>query len=327
VELWQLRYFTLVAELQSIARASAHLQIAAPAISRTIKSLEDELGTRLFDRDGRGMHLTLSGMTLLGRATQLLRDAEVARQEVSAIGSHLTGEVTIGATPSIIAIAGLHLIKQCLERYPHVRARLTEGYSAYLQNWVVTSAISVAFVNGPIRETPNIASRRVAVERLFAIGDKKHFREHTGGISLHALLSGPLLLPSSANSIRGLIDDAASNVGCHVKTLLEVDSVGLLKQLAGDGIAAAVLPYGAVKQEVDSGLLVAVPIIEPEIHSELHVISSASHPPGPAANALARLFEDVLVQFAEADDKGIFVTVPKNPKTRDVPSKSEVPRK
>ncbi len=59
MELWQLRYFTLVAELQSIARASAHLQIAAPAISRTIKSLEDELGTRLFDRDGRGMHLSV----------------------------------------------------------------------------------------------------------------------------------------------------------------------------------------------------------------------------------------------------------------------------
>lgn len=43
MELWQLRYFVIIAELQSIAQASAHLNIAAPAVSRAIKSPEDEL--------------------------------------------------------------------------------------------------------------------------------------------------------------------------------------------------------------------------------------------------------------------------------------------
>ena len=128
MDLRQLRYFTLVADLKSLAQASAHLGIAAPALSRSIGALEKEVKCPLFERDGRGMRLTAAGETLHGKAVQILRDVELARQDVMAEGEHLTGDVGIGATPSVIGLLGADFIKRSLDRFPKVRPRLAEGY-------------------------------------------------------------------------------------------------------------------------------------------------------------------------------------------------------
>ena len=112
MDLKQLRYFTLVANTGSIARASAHLGIAAPAISRSIAALETELNCRLFDRDGRGMRLTKTGERLNDRAGGILREVELTRQEIAADGHHLTGEIVIGATPAVMALIGQALIER-----------------------------------------------------------------------------------------------------------------------------------------------------------------------------------------------------------------------
>ena len=126
MELWQLRYFVSVCESGSLAKASARLNIAAPAVSRAIKSLEEGLEARLFDRDGRGMHLTEAGKTLLVRATSILRDAELAKQEISATASHFFGLVTIGMTPSVAAMVGKRLITLVREKYPNGTALARE---------------------------------------------------------------------------------------------------------------------------------------------------------------------------------------------------------
>lgn len=306
MELWQLRYFVLVAELQSIAQASAHLNIAAPAVSRAIKSLEDELKARLFDRDGRGMHLTQSGRTLLPRATQLLRDSEIAKQEVSATGMDLAGEVTIGATPSVIAVTAVSLIHRCREKFPHIRLRVIEGYSGYLQDWVRTGAINVAVVNGLRQTGTRLSSEVLAVERLFAVAAISSFPGYGDGLPLEVLLGEPLLLPSLLNPVRSMIDTAAAEIALPIRTMLEVDSVGLLKDLVRDGLAPGILPYGAVKKEAEEGTLIAMPIIQPEIRSEIKLVYLSELPPSPVTLAVIALLKEILTEARLADTRGVF---------------------
>jgi LysR family transcriptional regulator, nitrogen assimilation regulatory protein len=307
MELWHLRYFVLVAELESIAQASAHLNIAAPAVSRAIKSLEDELQARLFDRNGRGMHLTLSGRALLPRATQLLRDAEITKQEVSATGRDLAGEVTIGATPSIIAVAGPSLVRRCRERFPHIRLRVIEGYSGYLQDWVRTGAINIALVNGQRQTGTRLSFELLAVERLFAVAAPGAFGGYQSGIPLDLLLKEPLLLPSLLNPVRSIIDTAAAGLGLPIKTMLEVDSVGLLKDFVYEGLAPGILPFGAVKKEAEAGELFAAPIIGPEIHSEIRLVYLSELPPSPVAAAVIAILKEILGEVRAADSRGVFV--------------------
>lgn len=307
MELWQLKYFVSVCEGGSIAKASARLNIAAPAVSRAIKSLEEGLEARLFDRDGRGMHLTEAGKTLLVRATSILRDAELAKQEVSATASRFFGHVTIGMTPSVAAMVGKTLINVVREKYPDVRLRLLESYSGYLIDWVRTGSLGLAIVNGAPTQGSRVTSKLLAVERLFAIGRSGRFTNTPQGTSLRDLQDTSLLLPSSLHSTRELIDDAAGKQAINLTTNVEVDSVNVFKSLVEDGPYIGILPLGAVGQELAAGRLSAAPVIDPEIHSETRAVHAVDSPLSILATAILDEIAAIFDQMKAADPLGVFV--------------------
>lgn len=329
MDLRQLRYFVFVADLHSIARASTHLGVAAPALSRSIAALEEELHTPLFDRDGRGMRLTRAGELLHRSASQILRDVELVRQEVMAEGKHLTGDVIIGATPSVIAMAGPALINRCREELPRVRPRFIEGYSGYLQNWVLTGSIDLALVNGLQPDSPRLISECLAVERLFAFGPPGAFGVTPSTVSLADLLRAPLLLPSAQNPIRSLLDTAAASLGLSVSIALETDSVTLLKDLVRQGLAPAVLPFGAVKHEFEAGTLSICPIVDPEIRSDLNLIYLADRPPTRVASEVIRQFLEILRGIASSDERHGFVEIGDRAASKRAarPLKAELPKR
>lgn len=84
MEIFQLIQFQAVAELEHMTRAAERLNLAQPALSRTIQNLEKELGVPLFDRSGRRMQLNENGRILLRYARQILSSIQDAKNEISA---------------------------------------------------------------------------------------------------------------------------------------------------------------------------------------------------------------------------------------------------
>lgn len=82
MSLAQIETFVTVAETSSVSRASARLRVAQPALSRQIRSLEDELGTALFARTPKGMSLLPEGEIFLEHARRILADVEAAKSSV-----------------------------------------------------------------------------------------------------------------------------------------------------------------------------------------------------------------------------------------------------
>src|SRR3954470_19072161 len=115
VELRQLRYFVTVAEELNFGRAAERLLIAGPSLSQQIKSLERDLGVRLFDRDRRSVDLTPAGAALLPHARAVLEQADDLRSRAARIsGSEpvrlgYVSWLPVDLTSRVSAVAELHI--------------------------------------------------------------------------------------------------------------------------------------------------------------------------------------------------------------------------
>src|ERR1700749_5318859 len=101
MEFQQLKYVCAIAETGSFSRAAERCQVAQPSLSQQILKLEEDLGTKLFDRLGRSVRLTEAGRAFIPHARAILEQMEAARSSVAAKNADLRGSVSIGVIPTV----------------------------------------------------------------------------------------------------------------------------------------------------------------------------------------------------------------------------------
>jgi len=127
MDLRDLRYFETIAELQHLGRASTRLHRTQPALSSAVRRLEEDCGTALFEKAGRGIRLTAAGKVLLKWAQRMRFDVEDAKREIGAIGQGLSGHVRIGIVPTAAQFVLPPVARQLLQEAPDVTLRTVVG--------------------------------------------------------------------------------------------------------------------------------------------------------------------------------------------------------
>lgn len=127
MDLRDLRYFETIAELQHVSRASEKLNRTQPALTSSIRRLEEDCGAALFEKAGRGIRLTAAGKVLLKWAQRMRFDVEDARREVAAIGKGLAGHVRIGIVPTAAQFLLPPVARQLLQEAPGVTLSTVVG--------------------------------------------------------------------------------------------------------------------------------------------------------------------------------------------------------
>ncbi|MGF6240235.1 DNA-binding transcriptional LysR family regulator [Paraburkholderia sp. GAS38] len=142
--LQQLHAFTTIVESGSLGRAAELLHVTQPALSRSIKRLEAQLGAPLFERHSKGMQLTAIGETLLPHATLLLREADNAREEIDAMRGLAKGTIRVGAVASIATLVLPLAVSGVLARWPNLRVQIIEGVWDRLADSLLKQEIDLA---------------------------------------------------------------------------------------------------------------------------------------------------------------------------------------
>jgi LysR family transcriptional regulator, regulator of abg operon len=136
-----------IAERGSIRAAARHLQLAQPALTRSLADLERELGAPLFERRTRGVVVTALGQAFVLRANAILQQVRRTREEVDQLRGAGTGTVTVGLSIA----AHLALLPATLRpfkaRYPSIRLHIIEGFYPTLEAGLRDGAID--FYIGP----------------------------------------------------------------------------------------------------------------------------------------------------------------------------------
>jgi DNA-binding transcriptional LysR family regulator len=173
MELRQLRSFVVVAEELHFRRAAERLHLAQPSVSQQIRTLEAELGVRLFERDRRGATLTTSGAALLVEARDLLSRADRAAAIVRATGTGQRGRLRISLTRSLTGgIAGA-IVDAYRARFPEVELALGLGTTMLHVEQLHAGEIDVGFVRPPL-EDAGLEELRLGREPMVCVLPKGH---------------------------------------------------------------------------------------------------------------------------------------------------------
>jgi len=130
--LTQLRHMSELAKTGSFIKSSENLFVTQPALSRSIKSLEDELGAKLFDRQGRQTTLTAFGEEILRRSQILLDLAKDIKETNRNFKNGLSGQIRIGMGSGPGALLMTELLKHIAINYPHLHIEIARGKTGML---------------------------------------------------------------------------------------------------------------------------------------------------------------------------------------------------
>lgn len=294
MEFDHLKAFLAVAQSGTFSRAAIRLATTQPVLSRKVKVLEDELGTELFHRTGRGVVLSEAGKLLEQYAHDIMHTADGARQAIQALGASPVGQVTCAMPPSLATLLAVGLVREFRQAFPNVFLKVMEGHSGHVLDWLTSGRLDVAVVY----DTPGLKGTAMCTDpilrdELYLIGSPRDpARVGSGPVHASRLAEIPLVLPSRPHGIRVLVDDTLARIGARPNVQLEMDAMHSLLALVEDGLGYALLSYASVMDLVLARRLRIWRIVEPTISRSLVLAVGTQRPSTRPVRALTRIFRE-----------------------------------
>jgi DNA-binding transcriptional LysR family regulator len=254
----QFRYLAEVAQCGSIRIAAERLHVAPSAISRHIQTIEDELGTHLFERHARGVVLTTAGQIYVQYARLILRERDRVRSDIDDLRKLRRGHIRVHSVDGIVAGPLSTAIHSFRLKYPGVTFRLVSTGTQTVAHAVRDGEADVGVAFQPTPERDVKVAHRIP-DPLQAVVAPGHPLAKAKAVSLAEVLRYPVALPEATFGIRKLVDARCRAIKAHPQPALETNSIEALRGFARAGAGVTMLPYLSAKREVDLGFVKALP--------------------------------------------------------------------
>lgn len=173
MDLRDLTYFETIAELGHLGRAAEKLNRSQPALSKSIQRLEESLGTRLFQRDGRRIKLTDVGQLLLERGRQLQLSIAETEREVRDFAGGLVGNIRLGCAASMAEYLLPQLTESLLQRAPQLTLQLSIAQDDVLRESLRTGRLD-AIICPLIVDDPQFRSYPILEDEAVVVASADH---------------------------------------------------------------------------------------------------------------------------------------------------------
>ncbi|WP_371374963.1 LysR family transcriptional regulator [Sporomusa aerivorans] len=271
MELRQLRTFMTTVKLLSFTKAANTLGYAQSSVTNQIQSLEEELGTMLFERLGKQIKLTKDGEHLYNYADQILKLADEAKDH---IGNSLVprGSLTIGTPESLCSYRLPRIFQEFRSRYPEVELNIRFDTSIVYRDHLRKNTVDLVFSLGvPSLET-DLVTHVLFEEQMAVIAAPAHPLAKKSTVIPADLNGQALILTEPGCSYRQLFDSILTQAGVKPASAMGVSSNEVIKRFVCDGWGIGFLPQITVQQELLAGQLVALPWAGPafNIKAQMH---------------------------------------------------------
>lgn len=246
MELRQLKYFVRTAQTLNFSEAARSLYVSQSTLSQQIKSLENELGTLLFQRDSHSASLTQSGAMLLPLAIQTIQSAEACKAQVNDLKEMLTGELNIGVTYSFSHIL-TQTIKNFVKEYPGVKLNIFYRNMGELMEALRHREVDLVLAFKPDQPYNEIESSNLFSDRLSVIMRRDHPLAGRKTIGLEELGRYRLAIPAKGLQARNALDENICIERSDLNVCLEINEANILLDIVQDNNLLTMLSEASIR--------------------------------------------------------------------------------
>jgi LysR family transcriptional regulator, nitrogen assimilation regulatory protein len=261
VQIRQLEYFMHVAETLNITHAANRAHVTQPALSRSIRLLEQELGTSLFARKARGVELTASGNRLATQLRGLLKNIDQMRNDMISAADEPVGTLRFAVSNSLCHILTAPAIRQFCALFPAVSIHVREGTSLRVRELLVNNEADLAIFSEH-GSFAGLSPTNLCGESLVLIGPPNAGLQISRPVPVSDLARLDLILTAIPNGLRRTVDEMIHETNDSLDPRIVADTNSLMLALIRDGTGHTVLPYSGVHDALQSGQVSAAPIID-----------------------------------------------------------------
>lgn len=254
MEMRQIISFLKIAQLGSFSRAAEELGYSQSALTVQIRLLEQELGTRLFDRIGRQVSLTSSGLHFHTHASRIALEMQVALRTTNDTGE-LNGLLRIGTIESLCFSRLPQVLSYIHSHHPKVRLQIITGSPEELIAKLEHGQLDfIYFLNRPLYQNNWVKALEKQEDIVFVCAPSFPLAGRTE-LEVKDLLGYPFLLTEKDANYRYELDQYLASQNLEILPFLEISNTEFIIRQVSLGMGVSFLPYFAVKEYVTSGEL------------------------------------------------------------------------
>lgn len=226
------KVFYYVAKTKSLTQAAGLLSVSQPAVSQSIRLLEEQCGVRLFTRISRGVNLTAEGELLYSYVAKGYEQIETGQMKLKQMLNLELGEIRIGASDMTLQFFLLPFLEHFHEKYPKIKVVVTNAPTPKTLQNLSTGQIDFGIVSTPFAPAPDFNTLAVrSIEDTFVCG-RRFFSYKNRTLDFSELQTLPIILLEKSTSTRSYMDSFLLANGISIQPEFELATSDMIVQFA-----------------------------------------------------------------------------------------------
>lgn len=284
VTLKQLRAFVAVAESGSFVEACDVVHLSQPALSSTIRNLEESVGGTLLARTTRALALTPEGEMFLHSTKQILDDYDGALEDLHNLFSKQRGKLNIAAMPSFAANRFPYVLVKFRSLYPNINIAIQDVIAEVVVEMVRTERVEFGVSFDP-EERGELSFTSLFNDKFVAVLPQYHRLAEEKKIRWESLQTESLVLIQHPSGIRKQIDQVLDSERLNPSIEMEAHQLATIGRMVAEGLGVSIIPSLCIEQMEEIGA-VCRPLVDPEISRDVGIITRSRQPLSVAAQEM-----------------------------------------
>lgn len=252
----QLHYFSKLAEVEHYTKAAEELNISQPSLSHAIRELEKELGTKLFEKQGRGVVLTKYGRLFREYADESLKILDTGIRKVRSLTGQTEGVVELAYIYTLGSEFVPQLVSDFIRTHEELKVqfRFTVGNTSEVIQGIKDERFDIGFCSMTERES-DISFTPVGTENLVVVVPKGHPLSDKGAVDLEQAAAYPQIFFTQNSGLRPVVDRMFEQIKVRPRIAYEIEEDGSMAGLVAQNFGIAVMPEIPVLSQLPVDIL------------------------------------------------------------------------